>query len=137
MSLKHLLEQRINHSMQHKGLYKLLGLDQIEYKKGIDNKVADTLSRREGPKEQLSAIKGRILDNGENEKLYTNHDGIIRYKGRLCIGEWRQRILNEMHGSSMGGHANILGTYLRTKRLFFWPKIKEIVQDYVKACEVC
>jgi RNase H-like domain found in reverse transcriptase len=42
MSLKYLVEQRINHTMQHKGLIKLLGLDYtIEYKKRIEN-------RREG-----------------------------------------------------------------------------------------
>ncbi|KAJ3690878.1 hypothetical protein LUZ61_020042 [Rhynchospora tenuis] len=49
ISLKHLLEQKVNHMMQHKGVCKLLGLDyKIEYKKGIDNKVADALSRKPG-----------------------------------------------------------------------------------------
>jgi RNase H-like domain found in reverse transcriptase len=49
MSLKHLLEQRVNQTMQHKGLCKLLGLDYtIKYKRGVENKVADTLSRKEG-----------------------------------------------------------------------------------------
>jgi RNase H-like domain found in reverse transcriptase len=49
ISLKYLLEQRVNHIMQHKGLCKLFELDYtIEYKKGIENKVVDALSRREG-----------------------------------------------------------------------------------------
>ncbi|KAJ3684911.1 hypothetical protein LUZ61_014075 [Rhynchospora tenuis] len=48
ISLKHLLEQRINTSMQHKSLSKLLGLNYtIEYKKGSTNLVADALSRRD------------------------------------------------------------------------------------------
>lgn len=48
ISLKHLLEQRVNHAMQHKGLCKLLGLDYtIEYKRGVENKVADALSRKQ------------------------------------------------------------------------------------------
>jgi hypothetical protein len=47
LSLKHLLEQRLTHSLQHKGLSKLLGLDYIiQYKKGTDNKAADALSRQ-------------------------------------------------------------------------------------------
>ncbi|KAJ1692442.1 hypothetical protein LUZ63_009140 [Rhynchospora breviuscula] len=49
ISLKHLLEQRVNTAMQHKSLSKLLGLHYvIEYKKGAHNLVADALTRRDG-----------------------------------------------------------------------------------------
>jgi hypothetical protein len=48
ISLKHLLEERLHHTLQHNGLCKLLGLDYvIQYKRGEDNKAADALSRRE------------------------------------------------------------------------------------------
>lgn len=47
-SLKYLLKQRISTPLQHKYLTKLLGYDyKIEYKKGLENKVADALSRRD------------------------------------------------------------------------------------------
>lgn len=47
-SLKFLLEQKITTAIQQKGLTKLLGLSYtIQYKKGIDNCVADALSRKE------------------------------------------------------------------------------------------
>jgi RNase H-like domain found in reverse transcriptase len=47
ISLKHLLEQRLTHTLQHKDLCKLLGLDYIiQYKKNVENKVAYALSRR-------------------------------------------------------------------------------------------
>jgi hypothetical protein len=50
ISLKYLLEQRINTPMQHRGLSKLLGLNyKIEYKKGMENKVTDALSRMVTP----------------------------------------------------------------------------------------
>ncbi|KAJ3687882.1 hypothetical protein LUZ61_017046 [Rhynchospora tenuis] len=60
IALKHLLEQRVNHAMQHKGLCKLMGLDyKIEYKRGVDNKVADALSRREvHPETEMQAAAG-------------------------------------------------------------------------------
>jgi hypothetical protein len=58
ISLKHLLEQRLTHSLQHKGLCKLLGLEYtVQYKKGVKNKAADALSRRlEEDKEELNAV---------------------------------------------------------------------------------
>ena len=46
------MEQRLNTSLQHKCLTKLLGLDyEIQYKKGVENKAADALSRRGFQKE--------------------------------------------------------------------------------------
>nr|XP_027071740.1 uncharacterized protein LOC113696535 [Coffea arabica] len=56
-ALKHLLEQKLTHPLQHKWLTKLLGLDyEIQYKKGADNGVADALSRRrfEDPLEDMA-----------------------------------------------------------------------------------
>lgn len=45
-SLTHLDDQRLSTPWQHKALSKLMGLTyQIQYKKGTDNRVADTLSR--------------------------------------------------------------------------------------------
>lgn len=46
-SLKYLWDQKLTTSAQHRWLVKLMGFDfHIECKKGIDNTVADVLSRR-------------------------------------------------------------------------------------------
>lgn len=46
ISLKHLLEQNITTPLQHTWLRKLIGYDyHIVYKKGIENNVANALSR--------------------------------------------------------------------------------------------
>ncbi|KAJ4772249.1 polyprotein [Rhynchospora pubera] len=88
ISLKHLLEQRVSTTLQHKGLCTLLGLDYvIEYKKGKENRVADALSRVEGRNWMVQAISAEnwavseILPNWIQELLqsYVNDpwmDGI-------------------------------------------------------------
>ncbi|KAJ4810364.1 polyprotein [Rhynchospora pubera] len=115
ISLKHLLEQRLTHSMQHKGLCKLLGLDYvIEYKRGCENKVADALSRREESpslmEQQLLAVSElvpvwveevkqsydndtwsqdiitRLNEGTADNANYTLQNGLLRYKNRICVG---------------------------------------------------
>jgi RNase H-like domain found in reverse transcriptase len=61
ISLKHLLDQRANTALQHRGLTKLLGLQyKIEYKKEIDNKVANALSRCEGRSGELHTLSAEL-----------------------------------------------------------------------------
>lgn len=50
---------------------------------------------------------------------------------------FRTQILQEMHSSPYGGHSGILGTYMRLKRIFFWPNMKADVVQWVKKCDVC
>jgi RNase H-like domain found in reverse transcriptase len=62
ISLKHLLDQKVNTALQHKVLSKLLGLQyRIEYKKGVDNKVVDALSRCEGQSGNLLHINAELF----------------------------------------------------------------------------
>jgi hypothetical protein len=54
-SLKFLLEQKVGTPSQQKWVTKLLGYDfTVEYKKGVDNRVADALSRREDWGEEIT-----------------------------------------------------------------------------------
>lgn len=60
-----------------KWLTKLLGFDfRVEYKKGVDNKVADAMSRREGWETvaALSSISLLVADWVENLKLQYHQD---------------------------------------------------------------
>jgi hypothetical protein len=54
-SLKFLLEQKVGTPFQQKWITKLLGYDfTVEYKKGVENRVADAISRREGWAEEVA-----------------------------------------------------------------------------------
>jgi Integrase zinc binding domain/Integrase core domain/Chromo (CHRromatin Organisation MOdifier) domain len=167
ISLKHLLEQRLTHALQHKGLCKLLGLQyEIQYKKGVENKAADALSRRPGLCSEAEnyavtelmpswlqelqdsykqdewaqqVLQGKIALISEKVQLQL-HQGIIRKNGRIYVGttrDWRDRVVHILHDSSIGGHAGILGTYQRAKKLFYWPGMKESVIQIVQKCNTC
>ena len=115
-SLKHLLDQRLNTAIQHKWMTKLLGLDyKIEYKKGVDNQVANALSRRHtavrqeelgfcvaiifvqpGWMEELQkSYEGDIQSQDIMSQLtldpnshadYILLDGILKYQGKIYVG---------------------------------------------------
>ncbi|KAJ3686458.1 hypothetical protein LUZ61_015622 [Rhynchospora tenuis] len=168
ISLKHLLEQRINTAMQHRSLSKLLGLHYtIEYKKGSSNLVADALSRREEVEDNaeelyvvseiipqwisdlqdsyigdqwIQQLRKQLADQQPGSSKLVEHQGILRYKGRICVGNangWRDKLLHELHNSNLGGHSGILVTYKKVKSLFYWPSLKKFILDHVKSCEVC
>jgi Integrase zinc binding domain len=42
---------------------------------------------------------------------------------------WRGKVVKSMHDSSEGGHSEVLGTYQRVKRVFYWPKMKETIMQ--------
>lgn len=79
-SLKFLLEQRLNTPMQHKGLSKLLGLNYtVEYKRGVENKAADALSRREGQngKDLLKEANVMVLSELIPQWMHEVHNSYI------------------------------------------------------------
>jgi RNase adaptor protein for sRNA GlmZ degradation len=82
---------------------------QVKYKKGADNSVADALSRQEStqelnasststPKwlefviegyqqdEQTKQLLAELCVTGSNDKGFSVTEGIIRYKGRIWLG---------------------------------------------------
>lgn len=76
----------------------------------------------------------------ENDKGFAIEDGVIRFKGRLWVGNnvlAQQHIMQVLHDSGLGGHSGMAATYSRIKSLFAWPHLKQIVQKYVQQCVVC
>lgn len=81
-----------------------------------------------------------LQENSDARPPYTLTDGILRYKNKLYIGsngDWRRKVMQEMHDSATGGHSGILGTYQRTKHLCYWPGLKKDVHAHVSCCDVC
>lgn len=112
-SLRHLLDQKLSTHLQKKAIRKLLGLSYtIVYKKGVENNIADALSRRSennccdtGELSSVSMVEPRwmqeIVQSYQNDPVvkklleesiidqsvdYRVTGGILRYKNRIYMG---------------------------------------------------
>jgi hypothetical protein len=59
------------------------------------------------------------------------------YKDRLYLcnnSQLKQKVLLELHTSSVGGHSGFLKTYHRVKKDFFWDGLKIDVQRFKAEC---
>lgn len=137
-ALLHLTKQRLTTGIQHKAFVKLMGLTYtIQYKKGITNAAADALSCHDHqdtllaisvvvPKwletlvagymedDQSKALLQELAASGTNDKGYSLDQGVLRYKGRIWVGQnilAQQHILQSLHASAIGGHSGALATY--------------------------
>jgi Integrase zinc binding domain len=66
------------------------------------------------------------------------HCGVIRKRDNMYVGsshQWREKLIKVMHDSRFGRHSEILGTYQRVKRFFYWPGLKFDVLTHVQSCE--
>jgi hypothetical protein len=78
--------------------------------------------------------------SSDKVKDYTLRDGVIRFRGRVWVGNNKlaqHHILVALHDSGLGGHSGMAATYQRVKQLFAWPSLKQSVQDFVQQCQIC
>lgn len=165
-SLVHLEEQRLTTVWQQKAFTKLLGLQyKICYRKGLENRAADALSRRRHPEDitlntvtecqpiWLEEVRASYLTNEHTKKLiqrlqqapdpkgrFSWHDNLLYFRKRIWLGgsaELQQKILSAFHSSKIGGHSGFPATYARIRRLFAWPKMKAQTKEFVQTCMIC
>jgi hypothetical protein len=163
-SLVHLGDHRITTPIQQKAYFKLMGFQyQVLYKKGAENRAADALSRRPAADEcsSISAVKPAWIETvtdgyasdpkatqlltelalqSPNDKGYSLHQGVIRYKGRVWLGSHtsaHQAVLQALHNSGLGGHSGSLVTYQKVKHLFHWPNMRKDIEAFVQKCATC
>lgn len=164
-SLTRLDDQRLTTPWKHKALTKLLGLKyKILYNKGVENIVADALSRI-NPQDQLEVlavsysqpawlekISSAYAKFPENAKLlatltiksphgdYVLQEGLIKTKGKILVPpdmKLQNLIISALHDSPVGGHSGAFVTYQKVKQLFVWTRMKMMIKEFVAACQVC
>ncbi|PKU84042.1 hypothetical protein MA16_Dca010326 [Dendrobium catenatum] len=91
----------------------------------------------------LDADFKKILDMvsvGHIEDFELDGEGLLRYKGRLCIpdvDDLRKEVLQEAHYSSYTIHPGSNKMYQDLKEVFWWPGMKRSVADTVSKCISC
>ena len=164
-ALKHFMEQKLTTILQQKWLSKMLGFDYvILYRKGKENLAADALSRVHEKEMECTAV--HITSHNWKEELKTSLEGdsmvqellaqlsitghlpsnyslvddLIMREGKYYVGtgnNMRQRIIETLHSGTEWGHSGIQTTTKRIANLFFWPKLKQEVTNWVQECDVC
>ncbi|XP_019101930.1 PREDICTED: uncharacterized protein LOC109133354 [Camelina sativa] len=142
----------------------LTGLNyRIEYKPGVENKVADALSRRPVIEElmQLSLAAPVNLDKEELRvqvqadaelgpimaKLeqgiaipdYSLEKGMLLRQGSLVIprgSPFIPKLLEQFHASKVGGHEGALKTYKRLISEVTWRGMRKDVLQFVTSCQI-
>lgn len=132
----------------------------IKYKKRIQNKVVDILSRpwvsasiilNKSSLVHESLIEQYVVDEDfmdayetlthgtQMEELdYHVHNKLLYHLGKLCIpkGE-RAHIIREAHTSLIAGHFGVGKIVAQLQRHCYWSRMTKIVSKYIKGCVMC
>jgi len=74
------------------------------------------------------------------EKAVTLEDDMLFVKGRWYVPasrELKNKILQAEHDSQVAGHFGQFKTLERIKANFYWPRMEDEVEEYVRSCDSC
>nr|XP_012567254.1 uncharacterized protein LOC105851203 [Cicer arietinum] len=84
--------------------------------------------------------KLQSMDQGREPDFKIGVDEILRFKEIICVSdveELRKMILEEGHRSCLSIHPRATKMYKDLKKIFWWPKMKKDVAEFVYACLTC
>lgn len=77
---------------------------------------------------------------GKLSAHYTVNAGILLFKQRYYISKCsslKETLLHEFHATPLAGHVGIKGTLVRLSSCFYWPSMRQDVENWVATCLVC
>lgn len=133
----------------------------IHHKPGLENIIADAISRQPGvffigePNFSERLMSAYLLDKftapavekSESAAKYRAYyglqksEGALLYKGRIYVPNSARDLIKEIlygyHANYSWIHPGVNETYYWIKKYFVWESIKQDVVQFVKTCEVC
>lgn len=107
-------------------------LDMLKLTSGILEEI------REGQKIDLGLVDWLVSFNqGQGGDFKIDENGVIRFKDRVCVPdvpELKKSILEEGHNGGLSIHHSATKMYQDLNKLFWWPKIKKEIVEFVCAC---
>jgi hypothetical protein len=79
------------------------------------------------------------IQNGAKSHFHLQN-GLLWYKqNRLYVpeGNMKDTFLKECHDGPLAGHGGVKHTTTFLKKSYYWPNLKECVEEYVKTCLTC
>ncbi|GKC47039.1 ty3-gypsy retrotransposon protein [Tanacetum coccineum] len=145
-SIKELMQQVIQTSLQQKYVRKLMGFDfVIEYKPGASNQATVALSCVFGEEEENKALEElrelhQRMDCGELSSDFRRENGLLIFHDRYYLGaesKLKTPLLHEFHNTSSAGHGGSKKMLVGLSALFYWKGMRKSVEDFIKHCLIC
>jgi hypothetical protein len=131
----------------------------IKYKTSISNRVVDCLSRppvaalttvlhscgheaSEWPQlyqqDPDFATTYHLLGTGATVTDFHIQDGLLCHLGHLCVPTSEHaKMIWEAHYSRVAGHFGVEKTVVILQKHFYWPKLRQDVNKYIRSCTAC
>ena len=78
------------------------------------------------------------LMNGNTQEPYSLKEGFLLHGSHLCVvQDPREKVMYKSHFLPYAGHRGIFATTQAIETYFFWPGMRQDIQDYVTKCIVC
>jgi hypothetical protein len=78
--------------------------------------------------------------NSDKPDLSIDKKGLLRFKNRLYIqdsAELKLTVLDEVHKKPYSGHPGYQKLITTLRKLFYWPKMKGKIAEYLARCQDC
>ena len=100
------------------------------------NKLIEAQKKDKYCRDIFSKLKNK--DSQLKSSVFSIVEGILHFQKRIIVPfPLKPNILRSFHDTPVNGHQGVNKTLEKLKRYYWWPNMRNDVQNYVYSCEVC